>query len=159
MANRDLVLAWLNDAHAMERALEEVLERHLRDAEGHADIQSRLQSHLEETRGHAEQVKDCIDGMGGKVSQVKSALANMFGATEGMMNKPVQDTMVKNALGDYAAEHFEIASYRSLIAAAQEIGEQKVATVCEDICRQEEAMAQWLEQQLPTVTKEAVAQG
>ncbi len=144
MANKDLVLAWLNDAHAMERALEEVLERHVRDAEGHAEVQSRLQSHLDETRRHAEQVSECIEGMGGKVSQAKSLLANMFGAVEGMMNKPVQDTMVKNALGDYAAEHFEIASYRSLITMAEIAGEPEIARTCQQILRQEESMACWI---------------
>ena len=98
MADRDLVLAWLNDAHAMEKALEEVLERHVKDAEGHPDVQSRLQSHLEETRGQAEKVAECIEELGGKLSGAKAAFANMFGAVQGMLNKPLQDTLVKNAI-------------------------------------------------------------
>lgn len=133
MADRDLVIAWLNDAHATEKALEEVLERHVKDAEGHPDVQARIESHLEETRQHAERVKECVERMGGNLSQAKAAFANMLGAMQGMMNRPFQDTMVKNGIADYAAEHFEIASYRGLIDAAQQIGESEVASVCEQI--------------------------
>ncbi len=107
VAEKDLVLTWLRNAHAMEEALEEVLQRHVKDADGHADMQSRLQSHLNETRRHAEQVAECIDAMGGKVSKAKDVFANMFGAIEGLMTKPYKDTMVKDVVVDFAAEQFK----------------------------------------------------
>ena len=156
MAERDLVLTWLRNAHAMEKALEEVLQRHVEDAQAHADIQSGLESHLDETRRHAEQVAECIDAMGGKVSKAKDVFANMFGAIEGMMGKPYKDKMVKDVVTDIAAEQFEIASYRALSEAARQIGEEKVARVCDEICAQEEDMARWLELQLPTAVRDAL---
>src|SRR5690625_3636481 len=70
-----------------------------------------------------------------------------------LMNAASDDEVVKNAIGSYSFEHFEIASYRALIAAAEVAGEEYIAEVCRNILAEEEAMAQWVEQKLPTVTE------
>ena len=88
---------------------------------------------------------------------MKSALASMSGAVQGMMNRPASDTMVKNALADYAAEHLEIASYKALIQAATELGENAVAERLTGILRQEEDMAAFLERQLPVAVSKTLA--
>jgi ferritin-like metal-binding protein YciE len=79
-----------------------------------------------------------------------------MGAVQGMMNKLLQDTLVKDAIADFAAENFEIASYKALIQSANAIGEQKVATVCEEILRDEQEMARWLEEHLSPAVNEAL---
>jgi len=56
---------------------------------------------------------------------------------------------VKNFLSDYAAEHFEIACYKALIVTAQECGEEHVVHVCQQILKDEESMASWIEEHLP----------
>jgi ferritin-like metal-binding protein YciE len=65
-----------------------------------------------------------------------------------------RDELVKNALHDYATEYFEMASYKSLIAAAQDIGDQETVNVCQQILQDEESMAAFLDQQLPIITIE-----
>jgi ferritin-like metal-binding protein YciE len=50
-------------------------------------------------------------------------------------------------------EHFEIACYRGLITAAEELGEGRVADTCRRILRDEEQMAAWLQEQVPTVVE------
>lgn len=152
----DLLISWLNDAHAMETALVEILEHQVKDAEKYPAVQVRLQQHLEQTRRHAEIVKGCVDRLGGSTSSVKSGMANMFGKVQAMSTGPAEDEMVKNALADYGAESFEVASYRALIAAAMEIGEAQVATACQEILREDEAMAQWIEQNLPLLVKQTL---
>jgi ferritin-like metal-binding protein YciE len=114
----------------------------------------RIQQHLEQTRHHAELVKGCIDRLGGSTSTVKSAMGKIGGFFQGVSTGMAKDEMVKNALSDYASEQFEIACYTSLIAAAQAIGDQQTAAVCQQILRDEEAMAQWLQQQIPMITQE-----
>ena len=140
----------------MEQALEEVLERHAKDAEGDVEVQSRIERHIEETRRQAETVQGCIESLGGSVSGGKDTFGKMFGAMQGMANRPMADTMVKNALADYAAEHFEIACYRALIEACHQIGEEQVAIRLTDILHEEEAMAQFLEQKLPGAVSAAL---
>ncbi|MBB6118601.1 DUF892 family protein [Nocardiopsis algeriensis] len=158
MSGKDQLIAWLNDAYAMEKSMEETLERHAKDAKGAPDVQTRIERHIEETRLQAEIVKGCIEGLGGKVSGTKSALAGFSGAVQGMMNKASSDTMVKNSLSDYAAEHFEIASYKALIEAARDLGEETVAQKLTQILHQEEEMARFLEQKLPSAVRGTLAE-
>jgi ferritin-like metal-binding protein YciE len=47
----------------------------------------------------------------------------------------------------------EIACYRSLIAAAEELGEPEIARICGEILKQEEAMSAWLAQRIPAITR------
>lgn len=155
MANRDpreTLISWLNDAYALERSLVEVLENHAKDAsEFHPQLAQRMSQHLEETRMHAERVKECVERLGGSTSTMKTAMGKVTGFFQGMSTGAAPDELVKNALSDYAAEHFEIASYRALIVAARELGETDVARICEGILRDEEDMARFLETNLPMV--------
>lgn len=150
----ELLISWLNDAYAMEQSLEDTLKRHADDAAGNPDVQSRIMQHITETKDQARIVKDCIEGLGGSTSKVKSAVSNVMGMAQGVLNRPASDTMVKNALADYAAEHFEIASYEALIHAATELGHADIAARLRPILVQEQAMAEFLAQALPAAVSE-----
>ena len=151
MNSKDLVIAWLNDAHAMENALVQVLEHRVKDAKDYPLVQAMDQQHLQETRAHAEQVKGCIDRLGGNVSAVKSMTGTLFGAMQAPMTGLARDEMVKNALVDFAAENFEVASYQALIVAATEIGDVETASICEQLMREDQAMADRIQQSLPGI--------
>ncbi|HSJ23168.1 MAG TPA: ferritin-like domain-containing protein [Longimicrobiales bacterium] len=151
-AAEDQLLAWLNDAYAMEMAQIPILENHAEDARREPDVRDRHLEHLRETKQHARDIRRCIAHLGEKPSVTKKAIGRVTGAMESVATEPFQDELMKNALMDYAAEHFEIACYRSLIAAAKEAGHPKIARVCEQILEEEEAMAEWLQDHLvPTV--------
>ena len=154
MAHKELVIAWLNDAHATELGIAQVLERHVEEAKDHPQMQTGLQRHLEQTRRHAELVKGCVERMGGETSGIKSGMASVMGAVQGMTTKLAKDELIKNALHDYGTEHFEIACYTSLIAAAENLGDQETVRVCQEILRDDQAMADFLFQQIPLVTIE-----
>lgn len=144
------LIAWLNDAYAMELALIPILENHANDAQRHPEIRERDLQHLEETRRHAKDVKRCLAHLGEKPSVTKKMIGKVTGAIESVSTEPFRDELMKNFIMDYAAEHFEIASYRALIAAAEEAGHPKIAKICRKILADEEAMAEWLEDHLPT---------
>jgi ferritin-like metal-binding protein YciE len=157
MANRDpreTLIGWLNDAYAMEKGLVQVLENHANDVKDRPEMYRMIAQHLEQTKMHAERVRDCVERLGGSTSSVKTAMGSISGFFQGRSTGASPDELVKNALSDYAAEHFEIASYRALIAAARALGENQVVQVCESILRDEEEMARWLEQNLPNVVQE-----
>ena len=154
MAHKELVIAWLNDAHATEFGIAQVLERHVEEAKDHPQMQTGLQRHLEQTRRHAELVKGCVERMGGETSGIKSGMASVMGAVQGMTTKLAKDELIKNASHDYGTEHFEIACYTSLIAAAENLGDQETVRVCQEILRDDQAMADFLFQQIPLVTIE-----
>jgi ferritin-like metal-binding protein YciE len=157
MANqepRETLIGWLNDAYAMEKGLVQVLENHANDVKDRPEMYRMMAQHLEQTRMHAERVKDCVERLGGSISTVKTAMGSVSGFFQGRSTGISPDELVKNGLSDYAAEHFEIASYRALITAARLLGENQVVQVCESILRDEEEMANWLEKTLPTVVQE-----
>ena len=154
MAHNELVIAWLNDAHAMELGIAQVLERHIDEAKDHPVMHAGLQRHLEQTRRHAELVKSCVERMGGETSGLKTGMASVMGTVQGMTTKLAKDELIKNTLHDYGTEHFEIACYTSLIAAAENLGDQETAQVCREILRDDQAMADFLFQQIPLATIE-----
>jgi ferritin-like metal-binding protein YciE len=154
----EMIIAWLNDAHGMEQSLTHVMENHAKDAKDHPTLQSGIQQHLEETRRHAEMVKGEIERLGGSTSAIKSAMSHVMGMGQSVSTGMAKDELVKNALSDYAAEHMEIASYRALQAAANEIGDQQLARTCETIIADELAMVQFLEQNLPIVVSMTLQQ-
>jgi len=158
MTGKELFVAWLNDAHGMENALIEVLEHQVKDAKDFPPIKAKLQQHLEQTKHHAELIKGCVETLGSHTSAVKTGISRLFGQMQAVSTGPAQDELMKNALADYAAENFEIASYTALLHAAKELGEQEIAHVCQQILRDEEDMAQWIQQQLPTMVQQSLLQ-
>lgn len=149
----DQLLAWLNDAYAMELSLIPVLENHADDARRHPEVRRRDRQHLKETRDHARAVKKCIEHLGGKPSASKKMIGRMTGAVNSIATEPFEDEIIKNFLMDYATENFEIACYRSLIVAANEAGHPKIADVCEEILQDELEMAEWIEENLPKAVR------
>lgn len=149
MTPREQFIAWLNDAYSTELALIPVLENHAEDAREYPEIYNRDMQHAEETRHQAERLERMITSLGGRVSTVKSVIGKLFGAGQSISTEFFQDELTKNFLSDYAAEHFEIASYKALIATAEQIGEHQCIPILEEILREEQAMARWIEERLP----------
>lgn len=153
MTRRDVLISWLNDAYATEQSLVNVLESHVQHADGHEPLKAKYEAHLAQTRRHGELVEQCLQKLGSDTSAAKGAMGKMSGWIQGMSAAPADDALVKDALADYSMEHFEIASYKGLIAGAEQAGETEVAETCRQILRDEEDMAQFLEQQIPELTE------
>jgi ferritin-like metal-binding protein YciE len=150
----DMLRTWLKDAYAMEQGIVETLERQIPQFDEMPEAQAKIQEHLDLTKTHADRVRGCVEKLGDDVSHVKSGMANILGAAQGMSTIMASDKTVKHALGDYAVEHFEIASYRAIATAARELGHEEIARVCEDIIQEELEMADWLRMQLPMVVRQ-----
>jgi ferritin-like metal-binding protein YciE len=158
MAGKDILVAWLNDAHGMENALIQILEHQIKDAKDYPQVQAKLEQHLEQTRRHAQMVKDCVEMLGGKTSAVKTGMGALFGQMQALSTGAAKDEMMKNALADYAAESFEVASYTALVEAARALGEQQIAGVCQQILQEDAEMAHWLHQNLPSLVQQTLHQ-
>ncbi|MCE8020304.1 ferritin-like domain-containing protein [Halomonas sp. MCCC 1A11036] len=145
---------WLRDAHAMEKQAEKMLEAQASRLEHYPQLKARIEEHLTETRGQTEKIEQCISLLGTDLSAMKDMggkLAAFGQAMGGMMSG---DEVVKGGLASYAFEHFEIASYKALIQAAEKVGKPEIARICEEILREEEAMAEWLSEHLDDTTRQ-----
>ena len=158
MDSHEQIISWLRDAHAMERSMAAVLERHIADAKDAPEYREQLERHLIETRDHARRLEGCLESLSATASTAKDLAANLMGAMQGMATSAFRDELVKNALAEYAMEHFEIACYSSLIAAAEEAGLVDIAHVCSELLREETRMALWLEDEIPKLTRQYLAQ-
>lgn len=159
MAHHGFLVAWLNDAHALENSIVQALESQVDLAQDHPTVQSGIQRHLDATRRHAETIKGCLEELDETPSTVKNTMAAVGGKVQGLLPGAAKDDLIKAALQDYSTEHMEIASYQALIVAANELGHGEIADKCQGILVEEQAMAGWLEQNLPMLVREAVMQG
>ena len=140
---------WLRDAYAMERGLERALQKQANNGDLSSDVRDRAATHLEETRRHAEEIKVALQSLGTDTSSMKTGIGLAVEASKGMATKFARDEEIKDLLDAYAMEHFEIACYTALIAAAERAGLAEIAETCRRILRDEERMAQRLKQSLP----------
>lgn len=144
---------WLRDAHAMEQQSATMMRKLMDRLEHYPELRGRIQHHIEETEQQARRLEGCMKRQGEKTSTMKD-LAGKFTATiQGLSGIVVTDEVVKGHLAHYVFEHYEIASYRTLIAAAEAMGDQETQSVCETNLREEQAMADWLAENLPATTQ------
>lgn len=158
MTDNQQLIAWLNDAYAMERSLANVLENHAKDAADFPEIRDRLEQHRQETEHHVKLVEQCLGILGEKPSTTKAAMGSVMGKVQGAATGMFRDEIVKNFLADFSAEHLEIASYTSLIAAARELGQPRIAEICEEILEEEVETADWLRERIAEVTVQTLRQ-
>lgn len=147
------MVAWLNDAYAIEQALIPILQNYAKDVETEMPgAVGRIRQDIEETRTHGERVAEWLRELG-ESSSVKSVLSSVFGAVHSVTTGLFSDEALKNGLSDCAVEHFEVVCYRALAEAVRELGHQGLAVRCEQNMREDAAMAQWLNDQLPNIVK------
>ncbi|WP_456269168.1 ferritin-like domain-containing protein [Kushneria sp. AK178] len=144
---------WLRDAHAMEQQAETMLKAQAKRIEHYPELHERIEQHIEETRGQSALLEECIERLDGSTSGVKDMGGKMAATAQGMGGMFTSDEVVKGGAASYAFEHFEIANYRALIGAADYLGEPEVRATLERILKEEEAMAKWLEDHLPSITQ------
>jgi ferritin-like metal-binding protein YciE len=155
---KETLVAWLRDAHAMEEGLVTILEKQVKETAHMPDIQIRVEDHLEETREHAQKIADCLAKYDAEPSGGKDFLSKVSATIGGMGMTMMEDSLVKNIHSSYAAEQFEIVTYTLLRSAAEELGDMDTAAVCDEIIVDEDAMAEWLIAKLPTVVVKHVQQ-
>jgi ferritin-like metal-binding protein YciE len=155
-SQKEVLISWLNSAHAMEESLVKSIEQMIKDAEsaGEVDMMEALEEHLEETKRHVDDVESCVNSLGGELSSGKDLVGKVSGFLQGASKGVHDDNIVKNVIEGYAAENFEIACYTSLVAAATAMGKDEIADTCSKILDDEIRMANWLMDQIPVVTEE-----
>jgi ferritin-like metal-binding protein YciE len=158
MINYKRVLDWLNDAYAMETGMIDVLEQRVRSAKEFPAIRKMFESHLRQTRQHAKMVAQCIERIGGARVAPTPAIGSPLRSAWSPTDRTSRDEVVRNCLVDYAAEQFEVVTYQALIEAASQVGDAQTVRVCEQIMREDQAMADRIVRALPMVVAAQLAE-
>jgi ferritin-like metal-binding protein YciE len=150
---RENLAVWLRDAYAMEGQAIELLESQIKRLENYPQAQPRLREHLEETKAQRATIERCLEQLGESPSSLKAATMKLAANVQGMLHGLAGDEVLKHALGSHAFEQFEAGCYRSLSVAAEAAGEPQIAQTCVRLMEQEQAMAAWVWEQIPTLTQ------
>ena len=145
---QELLVAWLNDARAMEKAQLKRLGRMQDDFQDFSEIRSELRQHMTEVQEAVDDLEEAIQGLGGKV--VNSKLDNDTGKAPESLS-PYHDELVKDILALHASEHYGHITYMALTECASHLGEDEIADMCERAAEEKRVMSEWTEEQLPTV--------
>jgi ferritin-like metal-binding protein YciE len=152
--SKHVLVSWLRDAHAMERASVDTLDRLAERLARYPQLAVRFREHWRESLGQVEHIEACLKRLGSDTSTFKDLASRFVGIAQAYAVAVVPDEVVKDCLATYASRHFEIATYVSLGAAALSLEQPQIARMCDEHLQQERAMAAWLEQQIPEVTLE-----
>ncbi|NEM03518.1 ferritin-like domain-containing protein [Escherichia coli] len=138
----DIFIHLLSDTYSAEKQLTKALSKLSRSA--YSDkLTAAFQSHLDETHGQIERIDKVVDSEDGlKLKRIKCA------AMEGLIEEAneVIESTEKNEVRDAAliaaaqkVEHYEIASYGTLITLAEQLGYKKAAKLLKETLEEEKA--------------------
>lgn len=126
---RDIDIAGLTNAHALEAQAIQPINRQVERIENHPEMRERLRLHGEESRRLQERVAQILDALG----------TSPFGCKD----------IGTSLMGNVAA----IASYRSVLTMAEAAGDTGAPRLLEQNLRDEMALARWIEEHLDATTR------
>jgi ferritin-like metal-binding protein YciE len=127
------LMHWLRDAHAMEKQAIESVENQIDRLKNYPELRNWAHEHVKAAEQHRELIKKCIERRGGSTSTLKNVTMAVMGKIQELSGAVMADEVLKNVIGDYSFKHYQIASYKSLIAAAEEANDPETKGVCEGI--------------------------
>src|SRR4051794_37028014 len=161
MDPNDLVLQYLDEAHATETALVTNLRAHIAMTTD-AEYEQLLKRHLSETQDQVASIKvrrgelgekggrSLVAGAVGMAMDVAGQILVLSkGPLDAVRTTSQQERMLKNARDEAATEALEIALYDALEAAANAAGDSKTAKLAVDHREQEERMLADLRREIP----------
>lgn len=141
---RENYLAWLRDAHAMEEQALTMMQGMVTRLETYPQLRTQIEAHIRETKEQETALARLLNRQGTDSSLVKDTMGKVTAFAQSMSGMFTGDEVVKGTLASYTFEHMEIASYRILITAAEQLGDAEAIEVFTRCLEQEEAMADWL---------------
>ena len=150
---RELFITGLKNAHAMEQQALSIMEPQVKRIENYPEVADRLHEHIRETNGQMERLDQLLDMFDSKASTLKDMATSMAGGMAAIGHSMAGDEIVKNSFANFAFEHFEIAAYKSLIIMAEDGSFGNTTSFLQQNLREEQAMAEWIDQHLPMVTR------
>jgi ferritin-like metal-binding protein YciE len=152
---QDKLTSYISDALALEQNVEQMLSGMISTTEDSA-MRKRLEQHQEETRNQQERLRGRLEAHGESGSAIKGMAAKTAAAMKGVLDMGRGDKAGKNARDGYATEHLEIAAYQLLERVAIRARDEKTAAVARQNRAEEEAMAQFIEDNWDAVAEQSL---
>lgn len=153
---QELFITGLRNIHAVEKQALSIMEPQLARIEHYPEVAELLRKHIAETEGQLRRADELLEQLGTSASTLKNAGLSFTGTMAALTHSVAGDEIVKNSFANFAFEHFEIASYTSLLTLAEVVG-FSATTGLEQSLREEQAMATAIGESLPAVTRKYAA--
>lgn len=154
---KDRLVEWLRDAHAAEEQAHSMLSRTASHISDDPQFRAGLEQHAKQSEEQAARLKECLDQLGEGTSLLKTVTGQITAFGQTMSGYIVSDEPVKAVLAVSSFAHMEVSSYRILVEAANAAGQSPIAAQCETLLAQERAFADWVDEQVPQVTRNYLA--
>lgn len=155
-AAHESLVASLRNAHALEKQQITVLEAQLDLVGEYPDLHARLTDHIVETREQVRRLEAGLEACGSSSSMVRDAFLSAMGFGQSSVQGIGDEAVLKAVTADIMEEHLEIATYRTLITLADLAGKPDLRPRLEESLHEEEAMADWFDQNLDAITRRFV---
>jgi ferritin-like metal-binding protein YciE len=149
---RSIFLVGLRNAHGMENQALSIMKPQASRIEHYPAVAQRLEQHIRETEGQIQRLETILGEMDEDPSTFKDTVMSMIGSMTAVGHSAASDEIIKNSLANYAFEHYEMAAYKSLLTLAEAGGMQQAMQLLQQNLAEEQAMAEWIDQNLRSVT-------
>ncbi len=143
----------LRNLHALEMTAIELTERQVERLENYPEMKAQLSRHHQESKEQASRLQTILERHGTSPSAAKNAVSSVMGNVAAALHAPAPDEILKNTFANFAFEHQEIASYTSLIAMAEQVGDTAAIPLLKQSLAEEKAMADFIEAAIVPITK------
>jgi ferritin-like metal-binding protein YciE len=150
-AARRILIAGLQNAHAMERQAEALIERQIERSLDYPDLRRRLREHLDETRAQLDRLETCLGYFDESPSLLRDTILGAIGNLAAAAHAPAEDEILKNAFVSNAFENYEIAAYKSLLALSERANADLEPQLRRSLVEEQE-MAAWIDSHIREIT-------
>ncbi|HEX2940898.1 MAG TPA: ferritin-like domain-containing protein [Rhodopila sp.] len=157
-----IYISGLRNQHAVENQAVELLERQVGRLENYPEMADRMRRHIEESREQARRIEELLSHYDTSHSTMKDTIMSLVGNMAAIGHTAASDEVVKNTFANFAFEHYEIASYTSLLTLADMANHGAARSALETSLREEKDMAMWIADHIESTTRryaERAAQG
>ncbi len=136
---KELFVDELRDLFNAENQLTKALPKMAKAATSD-ELRQGFEEHLEQTRGHVERLQQIFDMLGEKATGKKClGMEGLVKEGAEVMDEDFEEAVMDAALISAAqrVEHYEIAAYGSVIAFAEQLGEEEQASLLKETLEEE----------------------
>jgi ferritin-like metal-binding protein YciE len=150
---REIYITGLRNQHAVENQAIELLERQVGRLENYPEMEARMRRHIEESREQARRLEDLLSQFATSHSAMKDTMMSLVGNMAALGHSVAPDEVVKNTFANFAFEHYEIASYLSLLTLADVVGHSNGPAALRTSLKEEQDMAAWIADHIDATTR------
>jgi ferritin-like metal-binding protein YciE len=150
---RSLFVTGLRDAHAVEHQALALMDRQIDHLADYPQLEQRLREHRAETEDQIKRLDEILDGLDESASGLKDTALGLTGNVMALGHMIAPDEILKNSFANFAFENYEAASYKSLIAIAEEGNFANAVPLLNQTLDEELAMARFCDEHVAAITK------